>query len=545
MVAESIPKAWLDRFALIPGYDPVATAAPGEWFDVDAAEQAIAFFPSYLVFIEGERAGEAFELEEWQKAVVGCAFGWKRADGTRRYRELFIYVARKNGKTPWCAGIVCLVMFTDGEPGAQLYSAAAEKEQASLVYRHAAAMIARNPELDERCRIYRTFKSIEHPGTASIYKALSADAETKHGFNSHLVIVDELHAHPNGDLVDVLTTSTGTRTQPLIVHITTADFARESVCNKKHDYASKVRDRAIEDSSFLPVIYEAPVDADWKDPEVWKAANPNLGVSVRMDYLERECRRAQEEPSYENTFKRLHLNIKTQQDVRWIQLEQWDKCGSPFDVSTLAGRKCFAGMDLSTKFDISAFVMVFPPTEEDEKWRILPRFWIPKDGAEKRERKDRVPYLTWARQGFLHLTEGNVIDYDFIKAQIFEDARTYQIQQIGFDPWNATQIALQLGDTGAEMVEVRQGFVSLTEPSKELERLIVSGLLAHGGNPVLKWMASHVAIESDAAGNIKPSKKKSTDRIDGIVATVVALSRAMLTEMFDNPYETRGVQYLG
>lgn len=539
-----IPKKWLDLFALIPGYDPVATAAPGEWFDVEAADNAVAFFPAYLVFIEGERAGDAFELEPWQAAGIGCAFGWKRADGTRRYREVFDFEPRKNGKTPKLAGVVCLIMFTDGEPGAQLYSAAAEQQQSALVYRHAAGMIARNPELAEKVRIYRTFKSIEHHGTAGVYKALSADADTKHGLNSHFVAVDELHAHPNGDLVDVLTTSTGSRRQPLVWHITTADFARPSVCNTKYDYACRVRDGAIQDSSFLPMIWEATIDDDWTDPKVWAKANPNLGVSVKREYLERECKRAQDEPSYENTFKRLHLNILTQQDVRWIQLDSWKACDSTFTIDSMRGRRCFGGMDLSTKKDITAFALVFPP-DGDEPWRFLWRFWIPAENARKREQRDRVPYLTWARQGIVTMTDGDVVDYDAVKAGISEWSKMFEIAEIAYDPWNATQIALQLGDLGATMVEFGQGFKSMSEPSKEFEKLIIGGKMAHGNNPVMNWMVGHVAIESDASGNIKPSKKKSTERIDGVVAAVMALGRAIVAlAPTASVYEQRGVSFL-
>lgn len=541
-LGKPISQKWLGLFALIPGYDPVATASDGEWFDADAADSAVAFFPAYLQFIEGDRAGQPFELEPWQAAGIGCAFGWKRADGTRRYREVFDFEPRKQGKTPKCAGIVCLVMFTDGEPGAQIYSAAAEREQAALIYRHAAGMISRNPELDSRCRIYRTFKSIEHPGTASIYKALSADAETKHGFNSHLVIVDELHAHPNGDLVDVLNTSTGSRAQPLVWYITTADFDRESVCNRKYEYACKVRDQIIVDSSFLPMIWEALPTDDWTDPKVWAKANPNLGISVRREYLERECRRAQEEPSYENTFKRLHLNIRTQQDVRWLQLESWDKCGGMFDASMLDGRTCFGAMDLSSKRDLTCFAMVFPPLASDDPWYCLWRFYSPHDSAKHREERDRVPYMTWATQGHVQLTPGNVVDYDFVKAGIADDCKRFNVREIAYDPWNATQIALQLQDSGATMVEFQQGFKSMSEPAKEFEKLIVSGKLRHGDHPVMKWMVSHVSVESDPAGNIKASKKKSTDRIDGVVATIMALGRAMVAPAkFASVYETRGV----
>lgn len=521
-----IPARWRDLFALIPGYDPVATAAPGEFFSAEMADYHVEFFPRHLQLIEGEHANKPFNLEPWQQAIIGCLFGWYRADGTRRYRESLIYVPRKCGKTPLAAGVVNLVMFTDDEPGAQIYSAAAEREQAALIFRHASGMIVRNPDLDSQVKVYRSFKSIEH-GNGTIYKALSSDADTKHGLGAHLVIVDELHAHRDGELVDVLLTSTAARRQPLVIYITTADYARESVCNMKHDYASKVRDGVIQDSSFLPAIWEASVDDDWTDPAIWAKANPNLGVSVKVEYLQRECERAKNEPSYENTFKRLHLNIKTQQDVRWLSLEKWDACDAPVDEDALAGRTCYAGLDLSTRLDVTASVLVFPPTDDDPLWRILPRLFIPEDNAREREKRDRVQYQTWGAQGHITLTPGDVVDYDFVKQSLLDDARKFDLKEIAYDPWNATQIAIQLQDSGATVVEFRQGYASMSEPTKELEKLIVSRKVAHGGHPVLRWMASHVAVEMDAAGNVKLSKKKSTERIDGLVATVMGLGRAL------------------
>lgn len=500
------------------------------------ADFAVGFFPAHLQLIEGEKAEQPFELEPWQKAIVGCLFGWYRADLTRRYRESLIYVPRKNGKSPFCAGIVDLVMFTDDEPGAQLYSAAADREQAALIYRHAAGMIARNPAMAAGCKLYRSFKSIERPATNTVFKALSSEADTKHGLGAQLVIVDELHAHPNGDLVDVLITSTAARRQPLVIFITTADFARESVCNRKYDYATKVRDRVIEDSSFLPVIYEAGVDEDWTDPKVWARANPNLGVSVKADYLRRECERAKAEPTYENTFKRLHLNVRTQQDVRWLPIEKWQACGEAVDEAALVGRKCYSGLDLSAKLDVTALVHVFPPTEADPLWRVVPRFFLPEDTAAERGKRDRVPYLTWARQGLVRLTEGNVVDYNAVAGTLLDDARKFAIQEVAYDPWNATHLANQLQAEGFTMVEFRQGFATMSEPTKEFEKLVVSRRIAHGGNPVLTWMFSHVAVEIDSAGNIRLSKKKSTEKIDGLVATVMAIGRAIVQPEESAPF---------
>lgn len=513
---------WRDcQLAHLPGYDPYATGE-GYHFDIEAANDAISFFQS-LEFIEGERAGDKFILEDWQRAIVGSIFGWKNEKtGLRRYREAFVYVARKNGKSPLAAGIVLIGLFVDGEPGAQIYSAAAEREQAALVYRHASAMIARDPQLGRLCKTYKTFKSIEVPATNSVYKALSADADTKHGFSTHMVIVDELHAHPNGELVDVLQTSMGARREPIMIHITTADYDRDSVCNRKYDYACKVREGVFEDASFLPVIYEAGRDDDWTKPDTWKKANPNMGVSVRTDYLERECERAKNEPSYENTFKRLHLNIRTQQDIRWIQLDRWDKCSGGLELDSLAGRECWGGLDLSSTTDVSAFVLAFPPLG-DEPVSLLGFYWVPAENARARERKDRVPYLTWEKSGAIRMTPGNVIDYDRIRNQISEIGETYNIREIAVDRWNSTQLQNQLMGDGFNVVQFGQGFASMTAPTKELEKLIMAGKLEHFNCPVLRWMAGNVAAEIDAAGNIKPSKKKSSEKIDGIVASVMAL----------------------
>lgn len=514
----------------LPGYDAFTTAGDLYEFDCVAADAAVGFF-SDMQFIEGDKAGQPFKLEGWQQAIIGALFGWKHADtGLRRYREAFIYVPRKNGKSPLAAGIVNIGLFVDDEPGAQIYSAAAEREQAALVYRHASGMIARDETLAAIATCYRSMKSIEIPRTNTVYKALSADAETKHGFSTHIAVVDELHAHKNGDLVDVLQTSMGARSQPMLVHITTADFDRPSVCNKKHDYACKVRDGILDDPSFLPVVYEASEDDDWTDPEVWAKSNPNLGVSLKREYLERECKRAQNEPSYENTFKRLHLNIKTQQDVRWLPMAKWDGC----DSAPVPDGPCYAGLDLASTTDVAALVLYWPETNS-----VVPWFWIPGDNAEKRERRDGVPYLTWSRQEMVTLTPGNVIDYNYIRQQINELAETYNIERIGYDPWNATHLAQQLQDEdGLPMVSFRQGYVSMNEPCKEFERLIVSGKLKHGGNPVLRWMASNATAKIDPSGNIKPDKAKSTEKIDGIVASIMAVGLGMNPEKDERTIET-------
>lgn len=543
-----IPARWRKLLLLVPGYDSIATAGNCT-FDVVAADQAIEFIETCLTHVKGELGGKPFLLEPWEKAIIGNLFGWKRLDGTRRYREALVYVPRKNGKSALCAAIILLILFIDKEPGAELYSAAADREQAALVYDQAKGMVLQEPELESRCQIYATNKSIVRPDVASSYKAISADANTKHGYNTHAAIIDELHAQPNRDLVDVLMTSTGARRQPLIIHITTSDFDRESICNEKHLYASKVRDGIIVDQAFLPVIYEASNEDDWTDPKVWAKANPNLGISKSLEYMQRECKRAQDEPSYENTFKRLDLNIKTTSNVVWLPMAAWDggvKYGPFISTDFEGGRhECFVGLDLATTTDVAAAAFLFPPTST-HPWRVLMRFWIPGDNARKRERRDRVPYETWAKQGLITMTEGNVIDYDVIRRDLNELGKTYRIKKLAIDRWNASQITTQLMGDGFDVVEFGQGYASMNAPAKELEKLVLGQQLAHGSNPVLRWMASNCMVETDAAGNIKPSKAKSTEKIDGIVALIMALGVGLVDDGYrvGKYYETHDVEFV-
>lgn len=531
----------------VPNYDPWATKAAGDWFDGKAAKVAIQFIYEELVHVRGHHAGSQFKLENWQLAAIGNLFGWKRKDGSRRYRECLLYVPRKNGKSPLAACIILYGLFCDQEPGCEIYGAADKYKNAAHVFHHAQGMVKRNEKLMARSQIYKgAGKAIqlrEHPDNLddlSIYQLISSENSEGHGQNTHMAIVDELHLLPDRMLVDALMTATASegRRQPLIMYLTTADFEREgSPCNEKHDYACKVCAGDISDRAFLPVVYGATVDDDWTDPAVWEMANPNLGVSVSREYIQRECKRAQEEPSYENTFKRLHLNIRTEQDMRWIPLEVWDKCAKP--TGDLAGRACFAGLDLATTDDTTALVLVFPDGKGG--YDILPHYWIPGENAEKRERTDRVPYKTWEREGYITMTPGDVTDYGFVRRDINEIGERYKLREIAFDPWNATHLATLLGEEdGFEMVQFRQGFVSMSEPSKMLERHLIAGEIRHGGHPVLRAQVGCVTVKEDPAGNIKPDKQKSTGRIDGVVATVMALGRAML--LIDKPsvYATRG-----
>jgi len=528
---------------LLPGFDPHRDSA-GFTFDPERATEAIDFFHEQLVHVKGAKSRTPFWLEHWQQGIIANLFGWYSDEtGCRRFRESLIFVARKNGKTPLAAGILLYLLFIDDEYGAEIYGAASEYKQATLVFEHARGMVLLNPELAGRCKVYQgQAKSIQlgEDEGFSTYRVICSNDQAAHGFNTHAAVIDELHTQRDRELVDALITSTGARDNPLIVHITTSDFDREaSICNEKHEYACRVRDGIVRDASFLPVIYEATEADDWTDPEVWRKANPNMGISVAIDYLERECQRAQETPTYENTFKRLHLNIRTSQDIRWLQMARWDVCDSVVDPTDLRGASCFGGLDMASTTDVAAFVLYFPETGA-----VVPHFWVPRANAESREKRDRVPYLTWARQGLVTLTPGNSIDAEQIIADVIGLAGQHQIEEIAFDRWGSDEVRRELSREGITMIDFGQGFASMSAPTKELERLVLASRLAHGGNPVLRWMANNVTVETDAAGNLKPNKKRSSEKIDGIVALVMAIGRAMQQEPTRFVYNTRGLREL-
>jgi phage terminase large subunit-like protein len=552
---------WDNILPLIPGYDPVATAEEGQYFDPNDAARALDFFSQLLVHIKGTKANSPFLLEPWQQSIVANLFGWKNPNGLRRYREAFIFVPRKNGKTAIAAGIALLLLYTDGEPGAEIYCAAADRDQANLLFDVAKHMVLREPELKNPTTVYQ--KSIVIDALASSFKAISSDANTKHGYNAHGVIVDELHAHKDGELVDVLETSTGSREQPLLVHITTSDYERDgSICNEKYDYAVKVRDRIFDNASFLPVIYECPKDMldQWHTEDAWKAANPNLGVSVAWEYIRSKYHKAKELPRFENTFKRLHLNIRTGQAERWLPMDTWAECSGEEiskDVLTWEGMaehcrgfRAFGGLDLSQVDDLTCFALAFEEWSEDSERRVylLPTFWLPEETltSDKIHKTNRVLYQQWAKEGWLTTTPGQTVDYSRVLKRIEELGEEYEIKDIAVDRWNAVHIAQDLEAAGFEPVFFGQGFASMSGPSKEFEALILSRRLIHGANPILTWQARVVAVDEDAAGNIKPNKKKSgkqTDKIDGIVASVMAIGRLMLGGgEFDSVYEKRGIQ---
>ena len=550
MIAEAKPvKTWsmeevaeLQFYEFPGGYSPHKTRGDCH-FDVRAAWLAVNFGPQFFRHVKGAKGGQPLELEKWQAALIAAIFGWKRPDGLRRYRVVYLEVGRGNGKSTLCIIIVGILLYIDDEPGADIFSAAGARDQAREVFGPFKLNVLGNPELNAISQAYQNSITRLDETTGlpvGVYKAISADADFQHGGSPHGIIFDELHVQPNRDLWDVLETGKIKRRQPLTVAITTAGFDRHSICYQQREYGEKVRDGVVNDIEFFPAIYAAEAKDDWTNPETWRKANPNMGVSIREEDIAKECQKAKEMPGYENTFKRLHLNIWTEQAVRWIPLDKWQACGG--ELPDLDGQPCWGGMDLSTTNDLSALVLAF--RREGGGIDLLTKLWAPEEGARMRARRDRAPYLEWHAKGVLSLTPGNVVDYDIIRRDVNQLAEIYNIQEIAIDRWNATQITTQLMGDGIEIYAHGQGYASMNGPAKEFEKLVCGAQLRHGDNPALAWMASHVAIEQDAAGNIKPSKKKSTERIDGIVAAVMAVGRATIGVDGTSIYETRGIAEL-
>lgn len=529
------------------------------YFDKRAASRVIRFFERELQHVKGASAGEAFVLQPWQRKILRRVFGWKhRETKLRKYKTLYLEIPRKNGKSALGAGLALYMLDADGidyrsgpkgevtidhrgwvpEASAEVISAAADTEQAAIVFDTAKQMVLANPKMTNRMQMFK--RSMVVHATASSYKVISAEASTKHGANLSAVIIDELHAQPDRDLVDVLITSMAYRRQPLTVFLTTAGYDKNSICWEYHDYADKVRKGIIKDPTFLGCIYAAEPGDDWKLESTWRKANPNYGVTVQTAYIKEQAQKASEVIAYENTFKRLHLNVWTEQDSRWLPIEKWDACESGFSLDELEGKPCVVGVDLATTTDVTAVSLLFPWAHGT--YRHVEHFFVPQDAITVRTKRDRVPYEVWTQEGRFHVTPGAVCDYDFIREAFREWSTRYNIRQIVIDRWNATQLATQLQGDGFEVAFFGQGFASLSPAMKELNALILAAKIHHRPDPVMRWMVSNVAIEQDAAGNIKPSKRKSKEKIDGLVALVNALGVAIsLPKKEESVYSSRGV----
>lgn len=507
-------------------------------FDADEAKRACDFFPMMLTHVKGYDG--AFKLQPWQAEIVSNLFGWKnKKTGLRRYRHAYVEVPRKNGKTTLMAGIMLYMLLVDGERGAEVYSAATTREQAGLLYEISSKMVRSNPLLEKRCKPLDSKKRLINGD--SYYQACSAEAGPIHGTNPHCVIFDELHEQPNGRLWEAFQTGFGSRDQPLFISITTAGHDRSSICWQQHQYAKAVIEDPNVDERFLGVIFGADQDDDWTAEETWEKANPSLDISLRRDFLASECAKAQEIPAFENSFRRLHLNQWTEQESRVIPMRSWDECEGEFSAEELHGRTCYAGLDLASTRDVTAFVLVFP--EDDGGVTVLPWFWIPQDNIDKRAGQDKRVVQAFAKQGCIETTEGNEVDVLYLADRISEICDPFDVQYIGFDAWNSTgvvQLLKERGVTDRMLVKMPQTFSTYNEPLKKLLSWLGSGKFQHDGNAVLRWMASNTAGKEDPSGNLRPDKSKSADKIDGICAMLMGMALEIHHGGDSSVYSTSG-----
>ena len=511
-------------------------------FDEAKAQRAVEFIRC-LKHTKGRWRGQAFDLLPWQETIIRDVFGTVKEDGFRQYNTAYVEIPKKNGKSELAAGVALYMTCGDNEWGAEVYGCASDRQQASIVFDVAVDMVEQCPALKKRIKPVMSVKRLVYKPTNSFYQVLSAEAYTKHGLNVHAVIFDELHSQPNRELFDVMTKGSGdARTQPLFFLITTAGTDRHSVCFEQHQKAEDILCGRKVDPTFYPVIYGAADDADWTSEEVWYRANPSLGHTVDIGKVRNACMSARDNPAEENIFRQLRLNQWVKQSTRWMQMEKWDACAFPVDEGELLGRECYGGLDLSSSIDITAFVLVFPPRDDTERYVFLPYFWIPEENMARRVRRDHVPYDVWEKQGFLETTEGDVIHYGFIESFIEDLGKRFHIKEIAFDRWGAVQMVQNLEGLGFTVVPFGQGFKDMSPPTKRLMELVLERNVAHGGHPVLRWMMDNIFVRTDPAGNIKPDKEKSAEKIDGAVAAVMALDRAVRNSgSTGSVYDERGI----
>lgn len=525
-------------------YTPSPFMLPESSYDKAKADRAVAFIQN-LKHTKGKWDGKPFLLLPWQEQIVRDIFGIVRPDGKRQFRSAYIEIPKKNGKSELAAAIALYLLYGDGEASAEVYGCANDRNQASIVFDVAKRMVEKSPALLRRSKIAAATKRIVNYRNAGFYQVLSAETGTKHGLNISGLVFDEIHAQPNRKLYDVMTKGSGdAREQPLFFIITTAGTDKESICYELHTKALDIMNGRKIDHSFYPVIYGLSDEDDWNDERNWYKANPSLGYTISIDRVRDAYKDALDNPAEENVFKQLRLNIWTNSAVAWIPDHIYERGNLKIDFSALEGRDCYAGLDLSSTSDITAFVLVFPPRAESEKYIVLPFFWLPEETLELRCRRDHVLYDVWQRQGYINTTEGNVIHYGFIERFIERLGEKYHIIEIAYDRWNATQMVQNLEDMGFTMVPFGQGFKDMSPPSKELYKLLMEGNINHGGNPVLKWMAQNVVMRQDPAGNIKPDKERSVEKIDGIVALIMGLDRCIRSAPVTSVYDERGILFI-
>lgn len=527
----------------LKNYKPSRFMLPTSHYDKAKADRAVKFIEN-LCHTKGKWAGKRFWLLPWQEQLIRDIFGIVKPDGYRQFRTAFVEICKKVGKSELAAAVALYLLYADNEPSAEVYGAAADRQQASIVFDVARQMVEMSPALLKRSKLMTATKRIVNYGNSGYYQVLSAEVGGKHGFSVSGLVFDEIHTQPNRQLYDVLTKgSSDARQNPLHFIITTAGTDRHSIAYELHTKAVDILEGRRVDPTFYPVVYGLKDDEDWEDEANWYKVNPSLGYTVDIERLRDAYREAKQNPADEVTFKWLRLNMWVSSTVAWIPDAIFMKGNEEIDLTALEGRDCYGGLDLSSTGDITALVLMFPPRDEDEKYILLPFFWVPEETIPQRVKAASVPYDIWERQGYLLSTEGNVIHYDFIEKFINDLAEKYHIVEIAVDRWNATQMIQNLEGDGFTMVPFGQGFASMSGPTKDFYRLLMEGQIIHGGHPVLRWMAGNVVVDTDPAGNIKVTKAKSKEKIDGIVAAIMALDRCIRnqTEPQGSVYDERGL----
>ena len=527
----------------LKNYKPSRFMLPTSHYDKAKADRAVKFIEN-LCHTKGKWAGKRFWLLPWQEQLIRDIFGIVKPDGYRQLRTAFVEICKKVGKSELAAAVALYLLYADNEPSAEVYGAAADRQQASIVFDVARQMVEMSPALLKRSKLMTATKRIVNYGNSGYYQVLSAEVGGKHGFSVSGLVFDEIHTQPNRQLYDVLTKgSSDARQNPLHFIITTAGTDRHSIAYELHTKAVDILEGRRVDPTFYPVVYGLKDDEDWEDEANWYKVNPSLGYTVDIERLRDAYREAKQNPADEVTFKWLRLNMWVSSTVAWIPDAIFMKGNEEIDLAALEGRDCYGGLDLSSTGDITALVLMFPPRDEDEKYILLPFFWVPEETIPQRVKAASVPYDIWERQGYLLSTEGNVIHYDFIEKFINDLAEKYHIVEIAVDRWNATQMIQNLEGDGFTMVPFGQGFASMSGPTKDFYRLLMEGKIVHGGHPVLRWMAGNVVVDTDPAGNIKVTKAKSKEKIDGIVAAIMALDRCIRnqTEPQGSVYDERGL----
>lgn len=507
----------------------------GLFWDVEKAKHAIGFFRDVLCLNGGEFEGVPFELLDFQEFIVGSLFGWMDEDGTRRFRVAYVETGKGSGKSPLAAGVGLYGMVADGESRAEVYAAATKKDQAMILFRDAVAMVEQSPELARRIRMSGgkgNESNLAYHETMSYFRPISAD-DGQSGPRPHMALIDEIHEHKDNRVVEMVRAGTKGRRQALIFMITNSGANRQSICYEYHDYGAKVAKGAIQDDSFFCYICALDEKDDpFHDESCWVKANPALGITIQKKYLREQVREARGMPSKESVVKRLNFCMWVEAANPWLSFDAWQSGKAEYGLEDLAGRRCLAGMDLSSTTDLTALVLLFEPTEEDRRWLLLPYFFLPEENIQERIKKDKVPYDSWANSGFLELTPGRAISKAHILKRMLKISEIVEITSVAYDRWRIEDLIQLAKDNNIDLPELKafgQGYKDMSPAVDEFETRLLGNQLLHNNNPVMNWCAANAVVVSDPAGNRKVAKDKATGRVDGIVAGVMAVGSSIGT----------------